>query len=381
MADYLYYVEANIACVVILSTVLFTLEKGVDKQISTVLLIRMMRLLLIYFLTDSIWVLFECGVFASNKTILYIATIIPYLALLITSWLWYIYCEIVQQNSWIRTKLGTFISAIPFWIALIILVLGLFTSYLFIIEDDGSLSYGPLYGALLMGPFGYLLYSSVKAFIRAYTRNRYVDHKLYIAMGLFPLLPITCGLLQSFYLTVPIMCYGATCAILFQYLMATDNRISTDPLTRLNNRQELQRYLTLKMKSRPQGKELYLMIFDVDHFKEINDKYGHIEGDSALVKMADAMRETCVDAADKSFLARFGGDEFIAIVEADNEQQVMDRANQIRSNITRLNEESGAEYKLEACVGYARYDYDNPMTIPQFIAKADEKLYEMKKNR
>ena len=79
------------------------------------------------------------------------------------------------------------------------------------------------------------------------------------------------------------------------------------------------------MKSRPQGKELYLIIFDVDHFKEINDKYGHIEGDTALVKMADAMRETCV--------------------------------------------------------GYARYDYDNPMTIPQFIAKADEKLYEMKKNR
>ena len=162
MADYLYYVEANIACVVILSTVLFTLEKGVDKQISTVLLIRMMRLLLIYFLTDSIWVLFECGVFPSNKTILYIATIIPYLALLFTSWLWYIYCEIVQQNSWIRKKLGTFISAIPFGAALIILVIGLFTTYLFIIEDDGSLAYGPLYGVLLMAPFGYLLYSSVK---------------------------------------------------------------------------------------------------------------------------------------------------------------------------------------------------------------------------
>ena len=48
-----------------------------------------------YFASDAIWVLFECGVFQCSKTVMYIITIIPYVCLLITAWLWFIYCEIV----------------------------------------------------------------------------------------------------------------------------------------------------------------------------------------------------------------------------------------------------------------------------------------------
>lgn len=265
--------------------------------------------------------------------------------------------------------------------AIIILVIGVFTDYLFVIDESGYLEYGFLYAVLLSIPFGYLLSSSVKAFYRAYTSNRYYDHGLYIAMGLFPIMPLTCGVLQAFFLSTPIMCYGATVAVLMLYITATENRISTDPLTLINNRQEMQRYLTLKMKSRGQKMDLYLMILDVDHFKGINDKYGHIEGDMALVTVAESLKLSCTDSKNRPFLSRYGGDEFIVIMEAEDEKYVLQTAKTIRENITRLNEESGAPFKLEACIGYAKYDYDNPVTIPQLIAKADEKLYEMKNNR
>ena len=231
------------------------------------------------------------------------------------------------------------------------------------------------------GPFGYLLISSVKAFYRAFTSNRYSDHSLYIAMGIFPITPMVCGVLQAFFLIIPIMCYGATAAVLLLYITATENRISKDPLTKINNRQEMNRYLSQKMKSRTQKMDLYLLIMDVDHFKGINDKYGHVEGDRALVTVARALEISCSDAKNRAFLSRYGGDEFIVVMEAENEQQVEETAAIIRDNIIRLNEESGAAFKLEACIGYARYDFDNPVTIPQLIARADEKLYEMKKNR
>jgi diguanylate cyclase (GGDEF)-like protein len=200
-------------------------------------------------------------------------------------------------------------------------------------------------------------------------------------MGLFPITPMVCGVLQAFFLTVPIMCYGATAAVLLLYITATENRISKDPLTKINNRQEMNRYLSQKMKSRTQKMDLYLLIMDVDNFKGINDKYGHVEGDRALVTVARALEISCSDAKNRAFLSRYGGDEFIVVMEAENEQQVEETAAIIRDNITKLNEESGAAFKLEACIGYARYDFDNPENIPQLIARADEKLYEMKKNR
>ena len=113
-------------------------------------------------------------------------------------------------------------------------------------------------------------------------------------------------------------------------------------MTNINNRQEMHRYLTQKMKPRTQNLELYLLILDVDHFKEINDRYGHIEGDRALVTVAKALEISCSDAKNRAFLSRFGGDEFIVILEAENEQQIRETGELIRENITRLNEESGS---------------------------------------
>ncbi len=381
MPDYLGYVLANIACIVFLSIVLFTLEKGIDKQVSTLFLAGIMMLLMGYFASDSVWILFECGILQCSKTVMYIITIIPYVCLLTTAWFWYIYCEIVQGNTDIVMPPKFFMSAVPFSAAIIILIIGIFTDYLFIIADTGYLEYGFLYAVLLTVPFGYLLFSSIKAFFRAFTSNRYYDHSLYIAMGVFPITPLVCGGLQAFFLTVPIMCYGATAAVLLLYLTAMENRISKDSLTNINNRQEMNRYLTQKMKSRTQKLDLYLLILDVDHFKGINDRYGHVEGDKALVTVAKALEISCAVVKNRAFLSRFGGDEFIVVMETENEQQVRETAELIRENITKLNEESGAAFKLKACIGYARYDYDNPVSISQLIAQADEKLYEMKKNR
>ncbi len=381
MGDFLNYVSANIACIVFLGIVLFTLERGVDKQVSTLFLARITTLLMCYFASDAIWVLFECGVFQCSKITMYVITIIPYIFLLFTSWQWFVYCEIVQGNTKILKQPRLFIYAVPFIVAIAILIFGIFSKNLFSIDENGYLEYGFLYAILLSIPFGYLMLSSVKAFYRAFTRNRYYDHSQYIAMGVFPITPLVCGVVQVFYLTRPIMCYGATAAVLLLYITATENRISTDPLTKINNRQEMQRYLSLKMKNRTPKMDLYLLILDVDHFKQINDQYGHIEGDKALVTVAEAFKISCINAKNRAFLSRYGGDEFIVILETENEQQVKETADLIRENIVKLNEESGAAFKLEACIGYAKYDYDNPVTIPQLIAQADEKLYEMKKNR
>ncbi|WP_051656679.1 GGDEF domain-containing protein [Butyrivibrio sp. AE3004] len=381
MSEFFYYAEANIACTFILGLILVKINHGIDRQASTILIRRMIYIMIGYFLSDSVWILFQSGFIPSNHIIMYIVTIIPYGCIVGCSYFWFLYCELIQQNKKILTSSGMIKRSIPMAIAIILIFAGAFSGIVFKFSDNGTIEYGPLYGLFLLVPVGYLIYSSIKGFWRAYTQDRYLDHSLYFVIGIFPILPLTCGILQVMFLTFPIMCYGATLSVLLVYLTSMENLISMDSLTQVNNRHQMQRYLMKKMKSPTPGLSLYLMIIDVDHFKEINDSYGHIEGDKALIRVATAMKEACQAHRNRFFVSRFGGDEFIIIAETEYKGEVNWLSDKIRSNVKHLNEKAGAPYSLSVCVGIAEYDYSSPVPIPSLIARADTDLYHMKHSR
>lgn len=380
-SDVFYYAEANIACTAILGVILLKIGKDVDRQTSTIVIRYMIRVMMCYFLSDSFWALCVGHVIPVSHQGTYVATIVPYAFLVGCGYCWFYYGETIQQNEFLATRTGIIVSIIPMTIAMLVIVIGTFEGIVFSFDDKGHLQYGPLYLLLLLAPIGYMSYSSVKAFIKAYTQNRYLDHSLYFVIGIFPIIPIVCGVLQAIFLTVPIMCYGATLAVLLVYITSLENLISMDSLTKVNNRLQFQRYITKKMKTPTMGKELFLMIFDVDHFKEINDYNGHVEGDRALIRVATAMKESCKSYRNQTFIARYGGDEFVIVAEMNSIEETEDLALEICSNVIRANKEAGVQYNLSVCVGIAKYDYSNPVTIPKFLAEADKGLYEMKEKR
>ena len=121
-------------------------------------------------------------------------------------------------------------------------------------------------------------------------------------------------------------------------------------------------------------------MIDLNRFKYINDQFGHIEGDTALKRTADALKIACSDNPFKTFIARYGGDEFIIIAKTESEELVNELSKTIKETLVRLNEEAGAEYELTASIGSACYCGD----IADFQAalnKADEALYEEKAKR
>ncbi|WP_049945349.1 GGDEF domain-containing protein [Butyrivibrio sp. AC2005] len=381
MTEVFYYAEANIACILILGLVLVKINQGIDRQISTIVIRQMIWLMMGYFLSDAVWVLFEGKILPATETGMYIATIIPYGFIVGCGFCWFIYCELLQQNKKIVSKGGMIRCSIPMFVGIILIIFGSFNGIVFHFDENGVLQYGPLYAVLLLIPGGYMFYSSIKGFYRAYTQERYLDNSLYYVIGIFPILPVVCGILQVIFLTTPIMCYGATIAVLLIYLTSIENLVSMDSLTQVNNRHQMQRYLMKKMKSPTPGLSLYLMIIDVDHFKDINDTYGHVEGDKALVRVATAMKEACQAHRNRFFVSRFGGDEFIIIAETEYKGEVNWLSDKIRSSVRILNEKAGAPYDLSVCVGIAEYDYSSPVPIPSLIARADTDLYHMKHAR
>ena len=129
------------------------------------------------------------------------------------------------------------------------------------------------------------------------------------------------------------------------------------------------------MRRKSQG--LLVFFADVDNLKEINDRFGHREGDLALTRVGKALRETFRSS---DIVARLGGDEFaVMALEASGEdtQAILNRL------VRHLQDASAGErrYTLSVSVGTSRFDPRNSASLDDLLANADNAMYEEKRSR
>lgn len=115
-----------------------------------------------------------------------------------------------------------------------------------------------------------------------------------------------------------------------------------------------------------------LLSFDLNDFKEINDRFGHAEGDRALVAFAEQMR-TIFRASD--VFARLGGDEFVALM-TDTDQKAIDVVlARFNAAVSAYNQQAKRGYNLSYCVGYVAYDPGEVQSIEELLERADTNMY------
>ena len=151
-----------------------------------------------------------------------------------------------------------------------------------------------------------------------------------------------------------------------------------DGLTQVYNKRYLLEFVDRELaRAQRYGRELSLMMIDVDHFKKINDTFGHIAGDHVLREVAGAVatmvrREEC--------FARYGGEEFALVQPEAAPDKVRVFAEKIRAAIAeRKVQFEGREIVVTASIGVARIGSGTP-DVPSFLAAADQKLYEAKRS-
>ncbi len=150
-----------------------------------------------------------------------------------------------------------------------------------------------------------------------------------------------------------------------------------DPLTQCYNRREFEVQLRRHVSNAARhNKELSVFMFDLDHFKNINDTYGHQSGDIVL-KRVSALVKNNIRTAD--VLTRFGGEEFIAILPETSKQKAMELANRIRANIAgRRIKVAGDEIRVTASFGVA--SLRESLSMDQLVGDADAMMYKAKLN-
>jgi len=142
----------------------------------------------------------------------------------------------------------------------------------------------------------------------------------------------------------------------------------------LNRRGFIERAIRLNREN--VGKHAICVFMDLDHLKEINDTFGHSQGDIALVSVSDILKQT---VRNNDLVARIGGDEFVGMFLIDTPEYDKIFKTRLKKAFTDFNNTSGLPYYVEASVGIAHFTCNQGLEISKIVNDADRYLYEEKK--
>ncbi|MEP0072042.1 MAG: GGDEF domain-containing protein, partial [Marinomonas sp.] len=148
-----------------------------------------------------------------------------------------------------------------------------------------------------------------------------------------------------------------------------------DELTNIYNRRGLKQDFTRVVGLEGEQKHsVTLVLCDIDHFKVFNDKYGHGEGDQALIKVAESLKMYIRSGVD--IVARYGGEEFILVFSNMSLDHVLERLNGIRQELK--NTELAGKERITMSFGVTHHESGDAIELEDLINKADQKLYQAK---
>jgi len=257
-------------------------------------------------------------------------------------------------------------------------ILSFWNEWFFGIDDTNTYARGKLFYIPTVISFGYILYSL--RMLNMYKRENQLEtnaqRDLYKRLFIFPIAPCVGAILQILLPGSAWIFPGTTLAILINYITIQNGYMARDHLTGLYNRSQLESFMNYQLKNLKKGNYFFLILLDLDKFKSINDTYGHIVGDDALIHAAKLLRGSCKRRSD--YVARLGGDEFVIIGQCEDKEAVDMIIKRMHDVADEFNCISKKPYKIYFSAGYTIYDGSTDATLDTLLSEADRKMYEVK---
>lgn len=287
--------------------------------------------------------------------------------------LWFLYVDFYIYGSWPHIQKLLPYLLIPIALNFILSFISIFGNIYFVFDGYNAYHRGKYVIILLVICIIYVLITCLLLFVN---RKR-LNGKEYISLFLFGFFPGVGALIQ-FVLPSGVLIWACTTlSILLLYINIQNDQLRTDYLTGLFNRRYLDHYLAVKVKSRDKHLLAGLMI-DLDFFKNINDVYGHDSGDQALRYVAKILRKTF---RRRDFISRYGGDEFVIVLEILNRGEMNDLLKRLYQNVDSFNEKKLVPYKISLTIGSECFSKNDQLTASTFLTKIDHLMYMNKQKR
>ena len=375
MQDYfIYYASANIIGTIIFGVMLAHDRFSVDRQEKQLKYDQTLVAFMLYFISDTIWAAVDSELISKTQLSVSITNYVNFMLMtgITYSWLKYVMAvEKLEKRNRLAVKHAI---VFPFAVSAIILLVLFIAAPHVLLED--SLSVTPVFdGFMIVTPSIYIVTVIMYALKEIKREDDPIERRRHFYIAFFPVMLVAGGLLQMIFMpTLPLFCYAGTIFMLIFHMKTTDDQISTDPLTKLNNRSQLIRYVAQESNMRIEGRATYVVMMDINDFKKINDNLGHAEGDMALVLFAKALVDTIKNCNMPMFLGRFGGDEFVLIAHPIKKEEIDALIEEIRSNVRKECLKEEKPYIISAGIGYDEL-LNPPDTFQKCMQRADSKLY------
>lgn len=375
----LLYIEINVIAVVILLLLFFNGNQADLRSLDQNLFNHLLFLTIFILLVDTGMWLIDGKLFSCARSLNLFFTAAYYLLTPLIAFFWGLYCDYKANDG----KHGAFVHVplyyLPLGINALLVLASLQTGWLFSVSAQNVYQRGGLFYIHAILSAFYLLYADFIVLRKARHTEDVAEKREYNSLALFLLPAIFGATLQYLIYGLSTTWIGASIGILSVYLNVQNRQISTDALTGINNRRQLGRYLRWKTTSIEHGTTLFVIMLDVDNFKIINDTYGHVVGDEALVEVANLLKQVCSGRND--FLARLGGDEFTIVCQRPDVAAVRATIAEIDRAVAVFNKSGAVPYTLSLSIGFAPFDADRDASIDEFLSCADREMYSSKATR
>jgi len=370
------YLELNITSVVLVLIILYK-TSGLSRMVAQRNFVMAIYAQMAFFISDTLCVMMKSGVMPDSAFFTMFFKSVYFFSTALMCYFWFLYFEYMQESQFILNKRRVRLSSCFVWIMGVLLIVNIFNGIFFRVDPDGTYVRGPLFILQYVLSYVYVFFTCTRALIGVFDKKKYAKRQLLIRLALFPVAPAAAGIVQFIRPELPLACVTLSLATLYLYLGWIDQIISLDPLTKLNNRKRFTYFYSQWLSENENDESLYLMMIDADHFKSINDTYGHAEGDMALIRVAEALRQSCSTLKRKYHIARYGGDEFAVFVRDSSDIEMKMLMSKISDTLAGLNSNDDSPYDLTVSMGYFRAEGDMP--LKSLIEEADKRLYENKK--
>lgn len=379
MPDYfIYYASINLVGAVFFGIMLHHDHTSIDKQEKQIKYDYALLAFLLYFISDAIWSGVDSGVFPVSTVTVMITTFSNFVLMTVITYRWLFYVMAEEQIPGRNRLIIKLALIFPLFVSVVALIVVYIVSPELLISPEYK-STRVFDAFICIIPYIYIIAVLVYTIRKSVGEKNPLEKKKHLYIGVFPIMVTVGGFLQmAFMPELPIFCFSSTILMLIFYIKSMDSRISTDPLTNLNNRGQLLRYISQEGNLFTEGRSTYIVMIDINDFKKINDTYGHSEGDSALVLLSGVITSVIRNHNMPIFLARYGGDEFILIVRPADESEMDKLISDLREGIIKKCESENKPYRMSVGIGIDKLVRSEAEAFTKSLKRADEKMYENK---
>lgn len=366
-------VDINIVAMVLLGLVYAIAYRRLDKQ--DLLNKVFLRVSLIIFLQ----LLFEtltCVINKRPEQFLIPVSLFLHVCLFTTApvltYCWLLLIKNVLDFKTTGLRKSDVVLMIPVVINIVLSVLSPFYKFAFYIDDANVYHRGVFFTLTAAITYFYFVYG----LILIMKNKRKMVRQEFIIFHIFGIIPMIGGVVQALFYGALLMWSSVAFSLLILYMLLQQRMVQLDDLTGAWNRNSFEGYISKSIKQSGNQK-IGLIYVDIDRLKQINDAYGHLEGDFAIKAAINAIRSVI---RKNDVIVRMGGDEFVIILNGATEAALNCTISRIEAALEEYNKNTGKAYKLECSFGADVFhtDYDS---IDKFLHHIDSLMYCNKKKK